>query len=112
MATFSLTTLGSIADFVNGAWSPDEYRDEGVPVVRVSDIRYETMDLSECKFLSRNAFEKYKRHVLATGDFGSLHGRISSDAAKFGGRARCHRAPDGRRCPTQSKCRKDSSCLL
>jgi type I restriction enzyme S subunit len=69
MTTFMQTTLGAIADFVNGgAWSADEYCGDGVPVVRVSDIRDETIDLSDCKFLPKDAFQKYERHVLATGD--------------------------------------------
>ena len=41
----SQTTLGAIADFMNGgAWNQTEYSDEGVPVVRVTDIKNETVD--------------------------------------------------------------------
>ena len=69
MAAFVGTTLGAVAEFVNGgAWNANEYCDNGVLVVRVSDIHDETIDLSECKYLPRDVFQKYERHVLATGD--------------------------------------------
>ena len=64
-----LTTLGEIAEFINGgAWNQSEYSAEGVPVVRVSDIRNETVDLSDCKFLPRSSLAKYEKHLLKAGD--------------------------------------------
>ena len=51
-----------------GAWNQTEYSDEGVPVVRVTDIKGETVDLSECKYLPHTSLEKYARHLLQTGD--------------------------------------------
>lgn len=63
------TTLGAIADFMNGgAWNQTEYSDEGIPVVRVTDISAETVDLSECKFLPTSSLARYGRHLLETGD--------------------------------------------
>lgn len=63
------TTLGAIADFSNGgAWSQDEYVANGVRVVRVSDVKGDTLDMSECKFLSVNALEKYSKNLLKAGD--------------------------------------------
>jgi type I restriction enzyme S subunit len=63
------TTLGAIADFMNGgAWNQTEYSEDGIPVVRVTDIKGATVDLSECKFLPRTSLEKYSRHLLETGD--------------------------------------------
>lgn len=63
------TTLGAIANFMNGgAWNQTEYSDEGVPVVRVTDIKGETVDLSECKFLPKASLAKYRRYLLETGD--------------------------------------------
>ncbi len=62
-------TLGAIAEFMNGgAWNQAEYSEQGVPVVRVTDIKNETVDLSECKFLPQSALAKYHRHILEPGD--------------------------------------------
>lgn len=63
------TTLETIAVFTNGgAWNQTEYSDEGVPVVRVTDIKNETVDLSECKYLPKSSLKKYAKHLLRTGD--------------------------------------------
>ncbi|MBK7578499.1 MAG: restriction endonuclease subunit S [Ignavibacteria bacterium] len=63
------TTLGAIADFTNGgAWSQTEYSASGVPVVRVTDIKGETVDLTDCKFLPKTSIAKYERHLLKAGD--------------------------------------------
>lgn len=63
------TTLDAIANFTNGgAWNQTEYSDEGVPVVRVTDIKNETVDLTACKFLPKTSLEKYARHRLRAGD--------------------------------------------
>jgi type I restriction enzyme, S subunit len=63
------TTLNAIADFTNGgAWNQTEYSDEGVPVVRVTDIKNETVDLSDCKFLPKSSLGKYAKHLLRAGD--------------------------------------------
>jgi len=58
-----------VADFVNGgAWNQTEYSDEGVPVVRVTDIKNETVDLANCKFLPKSSLGKYNKHTLHAGD--------------------------------------------
>ena len=63
------TTLGKVAEFGNGgAWNQDEYTADGVRVVRVSDVKGDTLDLSECKYLSMAALDRYRRHQLRTGD--------------------------------------------
>jgi type I restriction enzyme S subunit len=67
--TVKQTTLGAIAEFMNGgAWNQTEYSDEGIPVVRVTDIKEETVDLAECKYLPHTSLAKYARHVLQAGD--------------------------------------------
>jgi type I restriction enzyme S subunit len=64
-----LVKLGDIAEFVNGgAWSDTEYSPSGIPVVRVTDIRNWTIDLTDCKFLPLEAVSKYKKHMLQAGD--------------------------------------------
>jgi type I restriction enzyme S subunit len=63
------TKLEAIADFTNGgAWNQTEYSNEGVPVVRVTDIKDETVDLSDCRFLPKSAAGKYAKHLLRAGD--------------------------------------------
>jgi type I restriction enzyme S subunit len=63
------TTLGKVAEFGNGgAWNQDEYAADGIRVVRVSDVKGDTLDLSECKYLSMAALDRYGRHQLRTGD--------------------------------------------
>ena len=62
-------TLEAIAEFTNGgAWNQTEYSDHGVPVVRVTDIKNETVDLSDCKFLPKSSLGRYARHALRAGD--------------------------------------------
>jgi type I restriction enzyme, S subunit len=63
------TVLEAIAEFTNGgAWGQGEYSENGVPVVRVTDIENETVDLSDCKFLPRSLLSKYDKHSLRAGD--------------------------------------------
>src|SRR6266478_1374590 len=69
MKTWEQVKLRDIAAFTNGgAWSQSEYTSEGIPVVRVTDIHDETVDLNECKHLPEGALEKYAEHLLETGD--------------------------------------------
>jgi type I restriction enzyme, S subunit len=69
MMSWENKVLGKIAEFTNGgAWNQSEYSDSGVPVVRVSDVQNETVDLGNCKYLPRAAFERYRKHELLTGD--------------------------------------------
>ena len=61
--------LGDVAEFTNGgAWKADEYADSGVSVVRVSDIHDGTINLTDCKYLSAESFERYKKHELHAED--------------------------------------------
>lgn len=63
------TTLETVVDFMNGgAWNQSEYTDTGIPVVRVSDIHDETVQLDDCKYVAPSSLEKYRKHLLQTGD--------------------------------------------
>lgn len=63
------TTLGAIAEFTNGgAWNQAEYSDEGIPVVRVTNIKNESVDFSDRKFLPKSSLGKYAKHTLKAGD--------------------------------------------
>lgn len=61
--------LNVLAEFQNGgAWKESEYADEGISVVRVTNCKDGSVDLSDCKFLSPSSFEKYAKHELRTGE--------------------------------------------
>src|SRR5262249_34214295 len=63
------TRLGDIAEFINGgAWNQTEYAAEGIRVVRVTNLRPDGVDLSDCKFLPLGALTKYSRHIIREGD--------------------------------------------
>lgn len=61
--------LDDIVEFINGgAWNQSEYSENGIPVVRVSDIHEYTIDLSNCKYLPKSLYTKYKKHELLPND--------------------------------------------
>ena len=63
------TTLEEVAEFTNGGpWSQSEYTDGGVRVARVTNFVNESIDLSDCKYLSHDSFAKYRQHELHEGD--------------------------------------------
>ena len=67
--TMTRVPLGDIAEFINGgAWSQREYSTEGIPLVRVTNLKDGTVDLTDCKFLPSEALAKYSKHVLRSGD--------------------------------------------
>jgi type I restriction enzyme S subunit len=69
MTNWTNSTLGLIADFTNGgAWSQDEYTADGVRVVRVSDVKDGTIDLSDCKYLAHSSLPRYRKNLLKAGD--------------------------------------------
>lgn len=52
-------------DLINGGtWSEDEYVDQGVPVVRVSDMKGGCIETANQKFISEKSFEHYAQHAL------------------------------------------------
>jgi type I restriction enzyme S subunit len=61
--------LGDVAEFINGgAWNQSEYSADGIPVVRVTNLKDEGVDLTDCKFLPVDALARYSKHVLRRGD--------------------------------------------
>ena len=64
-----IAKLGDFAEFINGgAWSDKEYTESGVPVVKVTNLKNGTVDLTEVNFISISSLDKYGRHVLRKGD--------------------------------------------
>jgi type I restriction enzyme S subunit len=65
----SVRQLGQVAQFINGgAWRQNEYSSYGVPVLQVSNIRGQQIDLTDCKYLPESSLEKYGRHLIRRDD--------------------------------------------
>lgn len=61
--------LGEIAEFINGgAWSDKEYTQSGIPVIKVTNLKNGTVDLTEVNFIPESSLNKYSRHLLYKGD--------------------------------------------
>ncbi|MBK6859223.1 MAG: restriction endonuclease subunit S [Saprospiraceae bacterium] len=61
--------LGDIAEFINGgAWSDKEYTETGIPVVKVTNLKNGTVDLTEVNYIPESSLDKYGRHILRKGD--------------------------------------------
>jgi len=61
--------LDNYCSVINGGtWSEDEYVDEGIPVLRVSNMVGGTVVSKDDKFLSESSRETYAKHELAERD--------------------------------------------
>jgi type I restriction enzyme S subunit len=61
--------LGDIAEFINGgAWSDKEYTETGIPVVKVTNLKNGSVDLTEVNYIPESSLDKYGRHTLRKGD--------------------------------------------
>lgn len=64
-----MARLGDIAEFINGgAWSDKEYSETGIPVVKVTNLKNGTVDLTEVNYIPESSLDKYGRHILRKGD--------------------------------------------
>lgn len=71
MAEWAKYRLVDLVDYVNGgAWPASAYAlgYNGIPVVRVTDVKNFSIDLASCKYLKANLEEKYIKHKLVKGD--------------------------------------------
>ena len=60
------TTLGSVCNFENGfAFSSDDYKQTGVPLIRISNISDNTIDLNGCVFIQKEIDDRF---VVEKGD--------------------------------------------
>ena len=60
------TTLGSVCNFENGfAFSSDDYKQEGIPLIRISNISDNTIDLNGCVFVQKEIEDRF---VVKNGD--------------------------------------------
>ena len=54
------TTLGSVCNFENGfAFSSEDYKQEGTPLIRISNISDNTIDLNGCVFVQKEIDDKF-----------------------------------------------------
>lgn len=54
------TTLGSVCNFENGfAFSSDDYKKTGVPLIRISNISDNTIDLNGCVFIQKEIDDRF-----------------------------------------------------
>ena len=92
------TTLEEVAEFTNGGpWNQSEYTDSGVPVARVTNFVNESIDLSDCKYLSPESFTKYRKHELHEGDLvvATVGSHPSQPASAVGRPVRVPRSASG-----------------
>lgn len=62
-------TLDSLCEFINGgAWTEEEYVEEGLPVLKVSNFKDNQYSLDEVSFLSHESAKKYAKHQLSKND--------------------------------------------
>jgi type I restriction enzyme S subunit len=60
------TTLGSVCNFENGfTFSSDDYKKTGVPLIRISNISDNTIDLNGCVFIQKEIDDRF---VVKKGD--------------------------------------------
>jgi type I restriction enzyme S subunit len=62
-----IAKLGDIADN-GGAWSDKEYTETGIPVVKVTNLKNGTVDLTEVNYIPESSLDRYGKHILRKGD--------------------------------------------
>lgn len=69
MSATNKIRLGDVCTFINGgAWKQSEYSESGIPVVQVTNIKNESIDISDLNFLSNDSYDHYKKHALMEDD--------------------------------------------
>jgi len=64
-----IARLGDISEFINGgSWSDKEYTENGIPVVKVTNLKNGSVDLSEVNYIPESSLDKYGRYMLRKGD--------------------------------------------
>jgi len=92
------TILDEVVDFTNGgAWDQSEYTDEGIRVARVTNFINESIDLSDCKYLSHDSYSRYRKHELHEGDLvvATVGSHPSQPASAVGRPVRVPRSASG-----------------
>jgi type I restriction enzyme, S subunit len=62
-------SLEELCEFINGgAWSDKEYSNEGIPVLKVSNLQSDRIDFSKIDLIPETSREKYSKHILKKDD--------------------------------------------
>ena len=63
---WAMCTLSNVCKIYSGfAFSSNDYRTEGIPLIRISNIKNNTIDLSECVFIKSTIDDKF---IISRGD--------------------------------------------
>ena len=58
-----------ICEFINGGtWSDKKYTDDGIPVLKVSNIKRNGFAIEELNYIPYELLNKYRKHLLRVGD--------------------------------------------
>jgi len=61
--------MGDVVEFQNGGgFKSSEFTSSGAPVIRVSDFTADSVDVTNCRFLSAGSLSTYDRFLLRKGD--------------------------------------------
>jgi type I restriction enzyme, S subunit len=65
----SVYNLSDLCTFINGgSWSDSEYVSEGIPVIKVSNLKNSDINTDDIDYISEKSFKKYKKNELKTDD--------------------------------------------
>jgi type I restriction enzyme, S subunit len=68
MPTWTLTTLGRVADSIRNGISTKPSAERGLPILRISAVRPGTLDVNDVRYLPDRDAEQYRQFVLTEGD--------------------------------------------
>ncbi|WP_413375571.1 restriction endonuclease subunit S [Paenibacillus taichungensis] len=61
--------LGDLIDYKKGyAFQSNDYIEKGVPIVRVSDFKDKSIDITSCYYIAENQAQEYSQYKLKTND--------------------------------------------
>ena len=65
----SMVKLGDICDFFNGgAWSQNEFTEDGYPVLKVSNCKSNGFEIDSVNYIPHDIAQKSKNNKLIVGD--------------------------------------------
>jgi type I restriction enzyme S subunit len=62
-------TLDELCEFINGgSWSDKEYVSDGIPVLKVSNLKVDGIDYTYIDYIPETSRKKYSKHILSNND--------------------------------------------